>query len=53
MVEEGRRCGARAGAPVVDLPWGWEHLLGGDAKLTGLYLVDLEVDGATATEERR
>jgi hypothetical protein len=43
VVEEGGRCRARAGAPVVDLPRGWEHLLGGDAELTRLYLVDLEV----------
>jgi hypothetical protein len=35
MVEEGGRCGARAGALVVDSPRGWEHLLGGDAGLTG------------------
>jgi hypothetical protein len=35
VVEEGRRHRARAGAPVVDLPRGWEHLLDGDAGLTG------------------
>jgi hypothetical protein len=35
VVEEGGRRGAHAGAPVVDLPQGWEHLLGGDAGLTG------------------
>jgi hypothetical protein len=35
MAEEGGRQRARAGAPVVDLPQGWEHLLGGDVGLMG------------------
>jgi hypothetical protein len=35
MAKEGGRHGARAGALVVDLPWGWEHLLSDDVGLTG------------------
>jgi hypothetical protein len=35
VVEEGGRRRARVGAPVVNLPRGWEHLLGGDVGLKG------------------
>jgi hypothetical protein len=35
VLEEGGRRGAHASVPVVDFPRGWEHLLGGDAGLTG------------------